>query len=77
MEAPDFVEGKYSTHFIEKNKDILHPDTDASEEEVDIAAITAFVDFINKQEKAKPTGNGNAEKNSWKEFGRRKGVLRL
>jgi acetyl-CoA carboxylase biotin carboxylase subunit len=77
MEAPDFVEGKYSTHFIEKNKDILHPDTDASEEEVDIAAITAFVDFINKQERAKPADNGNGEKNSWKEFGRRKGVLRL
>ena len=77
MEAPDFVNGKYTTHFIEKNMDILHPDTDASEEETDLAAITAFLDFINKQEKMKPVSQQEGQKNYWKEFGRRKGVLRL
>ena len=77
MEAPDFVSGKYSTHFIEKNKDILHPDTETTQEEVDLAAITAFLDFMNRQEKALVTPSTNGSKNYWKEFGRRKGVLRL
>jgi acetyl-CoA carboxylase biotin carboxylase subunit len=77
MEAPDFVEGKYSTHFIEKNQDILHPDTDATEEETDLAAISAYLDFLNQQEKAAPVSNNEGSKNPWKEFGRRKGVLRL
>ena len=77
MEAPDFVNGKYTTHFIEKNMDILHPDTDSTEEETDLAAITAFLDFSNKIEKASPNGDGSSQKNYWKEFGRRKGVLRL
>ncbi len=77
MEAPDFVDGKYSTHFIEKNMDILHPDTEASQEETDLAAISAFLDFMNQQEKAVAVTGDNSEKNPWKEFGRRKSVLRL
>ncbi len=77
MEAPDFVNGKYSTHFIEKNMDILHPDTNASEEENDLAAIAAFLDFMNQQGKAGRSTIESEPRNYWKEFGRRKGVLRL
>jgi len=77
MVTPDFVNGNYSTHFIEKNKDILHSDTNATEEESDLAAITAFLDFMNQQEKASQSASVSGQRNYWKEFGRRKGALRL
>jgi acetyl-CoA carboxylase biotin carboxylase subunit len=77
MEAPDFVNGKYNTQFIEKNMDILMPDNEPSQEETDMAAIAAFIDFLNQEEKAGASVQQAKEKSFWKEFGRRKGVLRL
>ena len=77
MDAPDFVNGKYNTQFIEKNLDILIPENNPSQEDTDIAAITAFVDFINQESNAIETSDSKGKKNYWKEFGRRKGVLRL
>jgi len=77
MDAPDFVNGKYNTQFIEKNMDILMPDNEATQEEIDLAVITAFVDFINQEKLVSEIVKGSGSKNYWKEFGRRKGVLRL
>ncbi len=78
MDAPDFANGKYTTQFIEKNMDILMPDNEPDQEETDIAVITAFIDFLNKEENAKnEIRTAGSSKNYWKEFGRRKGVLRL
>ncbi len=78
MEAPDFVKGGYNTQFIEKNMDILMPNDEPTQEETDLAAITAFVDFLNQEKKvSRTTDQQNQTRNYWKEFGRRKGVLRL
>jgi hypothetical protein len=57
--------------------DILMPDTETTQEEDDMAAITAFIDFLNQEQKANVTTESAGTRNYWKEFGRRKGVLRL
>ncbi|MGQ1947140.1 acetyl-CoA carboxylase biotin carboxylase subunit [Geofilum sp. OHC36d9] len=71
MEANDFVEGNYNTHFIANNFDFLmQPDSNCGDCE-DIAMIMAFLDYQNKQNKRhdfarqRQTGQSN-----WKNVGR-------
>ncbi|VAW26455.1 Biotin carboxylase of acetyl-CoA carboxylase [hydrothermal vent metagenome] len=77
MDVPDFKEGHYTTHFIPNNEEALKSKDNCTEECVDLAAITAFVDFLKKQEQAKPASNGKAIASQWKAFGRKKAVTRL
>ena len=77
METPDFVNGKYNTHFIEENKDVLFSSLKSSKKMEDIALITAYFDYITKLEKLQPQKLSNAIGNSWKEFGKKKGVMRF
>ncbi len=76
LETPDFVNGKYDTHFIEKNKDFLMNVEDRDETYEDIAAIAVFIDYINKLEKAGGEGLQRIGSKNWKNFGKKKGVLR-
>lgn len=77
MDVPDFKEGHYTTHFIQNNEEALKSKDNCTEECMDLAAITAFVDFIKKQDLAKPAANGQAKASKWKVFGREKAVSRL
>ena len=79
MDTPDFVHGKYDTHFIENNKNRLSPKNKKSDELCeDLAIIAAFVDYTNKLEKLKPLKltqkNGNS---GWKAYGRKKAMIRM
>jgi len=71
MTTPDFIEGKYDTHFIEKNKEFLETKPSKNEKLEDIVAITAYLDYlsnINKiVEKSKPE---QTQKSKWKDYGR-------
>ncbi len=77
MDVPDFKEGHYTTHFIPNNEEALKSKDNCTEECVDLAAITAFVDFLKKQKLVKPASNGQAKASKWKVFGRGKAVSRL
>jgi acetyl-CoA carboxylase biotin carboxylase subunit len=77
MEIEDFVKGNYNTHFIEKNYDTLMQKQPCGRRCQDIALITAYIHYKNKQENALPKSNGSDEKNEWKEFGRKKSLMRL
>ncbi len=77
MDVPDFKKGGYTTHFIQNHTEALKSKDSCSEECSDLAAITAFVDFLKKQERAKPASNGKAPASQWKAFGRKKAVTRL
>lgn len=77
MEAKDFVEGNYDTHFIEKNMDFLMSEDDCSDYCEDIALLVAYLDYTEKMkltdnasEKSKPTS-------PWKEYSRKKNSVRL
>jgi acetyl-CoA carboxylase biotin carboxylase subunit len=77
MEIEDFVKGNYNTHFIEKNYDTLMQKQPCGRRCQDIALITAYIHYKNKQENALPKSNGSDEKNEWKDFGRKKSLMRL
>lgn len=76
LDVPDFVNGKYNTHFIENNKKLLMTPARSKGNFEDIALIAAAVDYTNKLEKLKPCKQQNALGNNWKDFGRKKSVLR-
>ncbi len=79
MEAPDFVDGNYNTHFIEKNMDYLmsHED-DCAQTCEDIALFVAFLDYTEKLKAAADKSNvATPNQSAWKEYARRKNILRL
>ncbi|HKL33143.1 MAG TPA: acetyl-CoA carboxylase biotin carboxylase subunit [Tangfeifania sp.] len=48
MNTPDFIGGKYDTHFIENNQKQLVKENGKEEECEDMVVIAAFIDFIDK-----------------------------
>lgn len=77
METPDFVEGKYNTHFIEKNFDFLMSKRNCDKHCEDIAMIAAFVEYLSKLEKTQPTTQFDVYFNKWKDVGRIKAAMRI
>jgi len=77
METEDFVNGNYNTHFIEKNYETLMQKQPCGRRCQDIALIAAYIHYKNKLEKALPNANSAEEKNEWKDFGRKKSLMRL
>jgi acetyl-CoA carboxylase biotin carboxylase subunit len=51
MKTPDFIEGKYDTHFIENNKELLSKDN-ACDDCEDMVIIAAFIDYLDKISKS-------------------------
>lgn len=77
MNTPDFIEGNYNTHFIEKNALYLK-ETDKCKGDCEaIAIIAAFIDYENKLNKAKEKVSANKESNGWKSFGRKQNMNRI
>lgn len=77
MDAPDFIEGKYNTHFIEDNKSRLFASRPCGVECEDMAFITAFIDYIDKLSAVQPPKYTEELASNWKDFGRKRNVLRL
>jgi acetyl-CoA carboxylase biotin carboxylase subunit len=79
MDVPDFIDGKYDTHFIEKNKDLLMAkDIRCDTLCQDIAIIAAYIDYTNKLAKLQPLKPADKNGNShWKTYGRKKNLVRI
>lgn len=92
METPDFVNGKYNTHFIENNeKTLFKPCFEGMEnkktfskekkELEDIVMISALLEYNHERKEANGKNNHNGDtyskKSSWKEFGRKISATRL
>ncbi len=79
MDTEDFYEGKYDTHFIEKNEESLMEDTGCDGVCEDIALFIAYVDYTDKIKKRNSSSGTNAKPvaSGWKEFAKRKNVLRF
>ncbi|MHC1777120.1 MAG: acetyl-CoA carboxylase biotin carboxylase subunit [Lentimicrobium sp.] len=68
MEAGAFKSGKYTTHFIEENKDFLFAPHECDGVCEDIALIAAFLEHNSKLEKIKSTENtGKPAASRWKD----------
>lgn len=79
LEVPDFIEGNYDTHFIEKNRDLLlTKDNRCDILCQDIAMIAAYIDYTNKLTKLQPLKAADKNGNShWKTYGRKKNLIRI
>jgi len=77
MQNSVFKSGKYNTHFIEENKGELLSRTQCNMVCEDVAILAAFIDYINAIENVGPTRPQGPRGNLWKEYGRRKSILRL
>lgn len=77
MECPDFRHGNYNTHFIEKNLEFLMKKQDCTSDCEDVAIMTILIDYLDKLEQAQPTRPEGQRGNLWKEYGRRRSLLRL
>jgi len=79
MENKDFYEGKYDTHFIEKNIDDLLQETGCDTECEDIALFVAYLDYTEKMKKQSAASSdvSTGKSNGWKDFAKRKNVLRF
>ena len=78
MEANDFIEGNYDTHFIEKHMDFLMTEEDdCSDYCEDIALFVAYLDYNEKLREAADKSNvATPNQSAWKEYSRRKNVIR-
>ena len=77
LEVPDFVAGRYNTHFIEENQQYLQPRQNCTDRCLEVAAITAFIDYLNKLEQLQPAKPDKHLGNNWKDLGRKRSVLRF
>ncbi len=79
MDVPAFKEGKYDTHIIEENKDIIDSlGVQCTQTCKDLAAIATLIDYLSQLEKASArTVEAQNNNDLWKDFGRKMGSLRL
>jgi acetyl-CoA carboxylase biotin carboxylase subunit len=77
MNAPDFVEGQYDTHFIEKNRSFLEEKESCVGDCKAMAIIAAFIDYHNRiaqtQQRVAEVKSGS----EWKTKNRKKNLLRM
>ncbi|MDD2963381.1 MAG: acetyl-CoA carboxylase biotin carboxylase subunit [Bacteroidales bacterium] len=77
MESRDFIEGNYNTHFIEKNYGFLMKQQECPSDCEDVAIMTVLIDHLDRMEQAQPTRPEGQRGNLWKEYGRRRSLMRL
>jgi acetyl-CoA carboxylase biotin carboxylase subunit len=74
MDTPDFKEGKYNTHFIEQNRDLLFTMAPINPRVEDVAIMSVFVDYLNKVDSFQTKVMSRNGRSNWKECGRRKNL---
>lgn len=79
IDVPEFKEGNYNTHFIERNEEYLRPRAGFKNDSEPMAVIAAYIDYLMNIEENKPhcTDNNSSAINRWRSFGLQKGVLRV
>ncbi len=78
MKNKQFSGGIYDTHFIDENiNELMGSSADEHTEAEDIAIITAFIDYTDKLSKLQPVEPFNGGSSPWKNFGRKKGIIRM
>lgn len=77
MESADFRQGKYNTHFIEKNLKFLTDERVCDDLCEDVAIMAVMAAYLSRQEEASPSRPMGTRGNLWKEYGRRRSLLRL
>ena len=66
MVTKDFTEGKYDTHFIEKNKENLTGEVETGKEIEDMVIISAYIDYLERISRAYTTKEFQPAQSRWK-----------
>lgn len=77
LDSDDFRSGNYNTHFIENHKEYLFEKQPQQQEREDMTAIAAFIDYQDKLKELQPKQASYSLGNNWKDFGRKRNVLRM
>jgi len=77
MTTPDFINGNYNTHFIDKNKSYLEAGDKCKGDCKAIAIIAAFIDYNNRLSEVQTNNPESKVTSNWKRSGRRNGMTRL
>jgi len=74
MLCKDFMEGKYNTHFIEKNKEFLSNERTDNTLTEDISMIVALIHHNDLNDKYRAASSNGKSLSNWKATGRRKSM---
>ncbi len=74
--AIDFINGNYTTHFIQDNYDFLMNKLETSKTEEDLIMITALMEYLAKA-KLVQLENINSVRINWKDFNRIRNIINL
>jgi acetyl-CoA carboxylase, biotin carboxylase subunit len=74
MDTPDFKEGKYNTHFIEKNRDFLFTMPPINPRVEDVAIMSVFADYLKKVDTFQTKVLSKNGRSNWKDCGRKKNL---
>ena len=77
MDNREFVQGNYTTHFIDDNTKKLQKGNELEDEIEDMAIIAAYIDYVVNNNDAPTVDADNRPISSWRAFGKQKGVLRI
>jgi acetyl-CoA carboxylase biotin carboxylase subunit len=77
MDTPDFREGKYNTHFIEKNRDFLFMMPPINPRVEDVAIMSVFIDYLGQVDKFQTKVMARNGVSNWKECGRKKNLFKF
>ncbi len=77
MDNREFVQGNYTTHFIDDNTNKLQKGNELEDEIEDMAIIAAYIDYLVNNNDATSSVSDNRPISKWRAFGKQKGVLRI
>ncbi len=77
LDVPDFINGKYNTHFVQDNEKLLRPNKKSSNRIKEMVAIASFINHLENVESIKDKRYCNPVDGKWKAFGRKRNVTRL
>jgi len=74
MDVPSFKEGRYNTHFIQDNVELLMEKDEPSQKLKDIASIAAFFNYLERIEERTSNDFKSSNGSNWKNCGRKKNL---
>ncbi len=76
VDTPDFINGNYNTHFIDKNKKYLMGKAPVDKTAEDMVMIAALLEYLEKIEESSPK-ELKYIRNNWKDYTRVKNVMKI
>jgi acetyl-CoA carboxylase biotin carboxylase subunit len=77
MDNLEFVQGNYTTHFIDDNTNKLQKGNELEDEIEDMAIIAAYIDYVVNSNDSPTNVSDSQPISRWRAFGKQKGVLRI